>query len=112
MGIQHIDLVHFCHSDYGFTDHPTICRELQKRYIDIAVDAVLATAQGPEENKFYWTAGMTIAGNDWWRQASATRRDEFLRAVASGQLDITALPLNQTNTLNRRQWEKLVHWLP
>jgi hypothetical protein len=110
--IQHVDLVHFCHSDYGYTDHPTVSQILHRRYIDIAVDAVLATAAGPEESKFCWTAEMTIAVRDWWRQAFPARREEFLRAVASGQLDITALPLNQTPTLNRRQWEKLLHWLP
>ena len=111
MKIQRLDLVHFCHSDYGFTDHPTVCRELQRRYIDIAVDAVLATMRGPEENKFCWTAEMTLAVRDWWREASPERRDEFLQAAASGQLDVAALPLNQTPTLNRRQWQKLVHWL-
>jgi hypothetical protein len=40
--IEHIDLIHFCHTDHGFTDHPTICREFHRRYLDIAVDAVLA----------------------------------------------------------------------
>lgn len=112
MKIQHVDLVHFCHSDYGFTDHPAICRELQRRYIDIAVDAVLATAKGPAEHKFYWTAEATLAVGDWWSEASPQRRNEFLQAAACGQLDIAALPLNQTPTLNRRQWRKLLHWLP
>jgi hypothetical protein len=112
MKIEHVDLVHFCHSDYGFTDHPTVCRELQRRYIDIAVDAVLATTEGPEEGRFCWTAEATLAVDDWWRGATRARRKKFLQAVASGQLDITALPLNQTPTLNRRQWQKLLHWLP
>ena len=112
MRIQHLDLVHFCHSDYGFTDHPIVCRDLQRRYIDIAVDAVLATRDDPGEKRFCWTAETTLAVDDWWREASPPRRDDFLRAVASGQLDIAALPLNQTPTLNGRQWQKLVHWLP
>ena len=47
--IQHIDLVHFSHTDYGFTDHPAVCRELQRRYLDIAVDGVLATCGKPPE---------------------------------------------------------------
>jgi hypothetical protein len=112
MSIQHMDLVHFCHSDYGFTDHPTICRELQRRYIDIAIDAVLETLERPAENRFCWTAEAVIAVRDWWYAATPDRRDDFLRAVDSGQLDITALPLNQTPTLNRREWEKMMHWLP
>ena len=89
-----------------------ICRELQRRYIDIAVDAVLATLRRPAENKFCWTAEATIAVRDWWLAATPDRRNEFLQAVDSGQLDITAMPLNQTPTLNRREWETLLHWLP
>ena len=45
--IRHIDLVHLSHTDVGFTDHPIVCRELQRRYLDIAIDAVLATQTGP-----------------------------------------------------------------
>ena len=41
--IQQVDLVHFSHTDFGFTDHPVICRELYRRYLDIALDAALAT---------------------------------------------------------------------
>ena len=67
---------------------------------------------GPDESKFCWTAETSIAVRDWWLAATPDRRDEFLQAVASGQLDITAMPLNQTPTLNRRQWQKLLHWLP
>ena len=112
MSIRRIDLVHFCHTDCGFTDHPVICRELQRRYINVAVDAVLATMRGPEEEKFCWTAETAMAVRDWWLDATPDRRNEFLQAVDSGQLDITALPLNQTPTLNRREWEKMLHWLP
>ena len=70
-GIQHVDLVHFSHTDYGFTDHPAVCRELQKRYLDIAIDAVLATREKPDASKFCWTAETTVVVNDWWRTATA-----------------------------------------
>ena len=45
--IQHIDLVHLSHTDVGYTDHPIVCRELQVRYLDIAIDAALATQNQP-----------------------------------------------------------------
>ena len=63
--VRHVDLVHFSHTDYGFTDHPVVCRELQRRYLDIAIDAVLATQEKPEAGKFCWTAETTVAVNDW-----------------------------------------------
>jgi hypothetical protein len=107
-----VDLVHFSHTDYGFTDHPLVCRDLQRRYLDIALDAALATLKEPAAHKFYWTAETTVAGNDWWQAADSERRGQFLQAVRAGQLEISALPLNQTPTLNRRQWQTMLHWLP
>ena len=110
--IQHVDLVHFSHTDYGYSDHPEVCREMQRRFLDIAIDAVLATVDKPPEEKFCWTAETTVAVDDWWRAATPERRQDFLGAVRSGQLEISALPLNQTATLSRPQWHTMLHWLP
>ena len=30
--VRQLDLIHFSHTDYGFTDHPAVCREMQRRY--------------------------------------------------------------------------------
>jgi hypothetical protein len=111
-GIEQIDLVHFSHTDYGFTDHPVVCRELQKRFLDLALDAVRATRDAPEEGRFRWTAETTVAVDDWWQTATPQRRGEFVEAVRSGQLEVAALPHNQTATLNRQQWHTMLHWLP
>jgi len=37
--IKHIDLIHLSHADLGSADHPAVCREMQIRYLDIALDA-------------------------------------------------------------------------
>ena len=111
-GIQHIDLIHFSHTDIGFTDHPAICRELQKRFLDVAVDAVLATRDKPEASRFFWTAEATVSVDDWWQSATPERREDFLKAVASGQLDISAVAMNNTPFLNRQEWHTMLHWLP
>ena len=54
--IKSIELVHFSHTDYGYTDHPLITEDLQKRYIDIALDAIVASADSVPGKRFYWTA--------------------------------------------------------
>ena len=41
--VKQLDLIHFSHTDYGFTDHPAVCRDLQRRYLDIALDTAQAT---------------------------------------------------------------------
>lgn|GEM_PF-221738 len=110
--VKQIDLVHFSHTDYGFTDHPAVCRELQKRFLDVAVDGVLATRDRPPSARFCWTAETTVAVGDWWQSADAGRRSDFLAALASGQLEVSALPLNNTPFLDRQQWQTMLHWLP
>ncbi len=110
--IKRIDLVHLSHTDFGFTDHPIVCREMQRRYLDVALDAISATAARPPRARFYWTAETTDPVNDWWEAASPARRTEFLRAVESGQLEVAALPLNQAPFLDREQWRRMLAWLP
>ncbi len=112
LGHRHIDLVHLSHTDVGFTDHPIICRELQRRYLDIAIDSALATRDRPESGRFCWTAQSTIGVDDWWRSATPERRADFLKAVDSGQLAVAAIAMNNTAFLNGQQWQKMLHWLP
>jgi hypothetical protein len=110
--VRRIDIVHMTHTDVGFTDHPLVCRRQQMRYLDIAIDAVLATKDNSPEGQFCWTAETTLAVDDWWQAADASRREAFLEAVATGRLEIAALAMNQTPTLNPAQWQTTLHWLP
>ncbi len=110
--VRQLDLIHFSHTDYGFTDHPAVCREMQVRYLDIALDTARATLDLPDEARFRWTAETTVAVNEWWQSAAAERRQQFLDAVKAGQLEVTALPFNNTPFLNREQWQVMTHWLP
>lgn len=110
--IRRIDIVHMTHTDIGFTDHPLVCRRQQMRFLDIAIDAVLATNDASPEGQFYWTAETTLAVDDWWQDADAPRRKKFLEAVKTGRLEIAALAMNQTPTLTPSQWQTTLHWLP
>ena len=110
--IRRIDIVHTTHTDVGFTDHPIVCRRQQMRYLDIAIDAVLASLDGPPDARFAWTTEATLTVNDWWQAADPARRGDFLKAVRSGRLEVAALAMNQTPTLNPAQWDLTLHWLP
>lgn len=110
--VRQIDLIHFSHTDYGFTDHPAVCRDLQVRYLDVALDTVLATRTMPPEARFHWTAETTVAVLDWWQRATPARRQDFLQAVREGQMEVTALPFNNTPFLNAEQWRVVLYWLP
>jgi hypothetical protein len=110
--IRELNLVHFSHTDVGFTDHPTVCRELYRRYLDVALDAVLDSLKGPADERFFWTAEATLPVDDWWQSATPTRRRQFLKAVRTGYLEVTALPFNNTPFLDATQWQTAVRWLP
>ncbi|MCP4454939.1 MAG: hypothetical protein GY809_26060, partial [Planctomycetes bacterium] len=110
--IQRIDIVHMTHTDIGFTDHPLVCRRQQMRYLDIAIDAVLATRDAPSDAQFYWTAETTLAVDDWWKAADTNRRQDFLKAVTTGRLEVGAMAMNQTPSLNPAEWHTQLHWLP
>ena len=110
--IRQLDLIHFSHTDFGFTDHPAVCREMQVRYLDIAIDAALASRDRSEDARFRWTAETTVAVDDWWRAASPERRNVLLALVRAGQIEVTALPFNNTPFLDAAQWQTMTQWLP
>jgi hypothetical protein len=83
------------------------------QYLDIAIDAVLATANAPESEKFYWTAESGHCVDDWWQKASPTRRNDLIRAIWTGQLEIAALAMNQSSLMDKKQWDQMaIQWLP
>ena len=110
--IKSIELIHFSHTDYGYTDHPLITEDLQKRYIDIALDAIVASADSVPRKRFYWTAEVLEPVYQWWLEASPARRDELLNAIKSGQFDISALPYNFQPFINDRQSKTIENWIP
>ena len=110
--IKRIDIVHMSHTDIGFTDHPAVTREQQTRYLDIAIDGVLQTEGAPPEARFAWTAESAVTVDDWWQKNTPERRQDLIRAIATGRLELAALAMNQTPTLSAEEWQAALHWLP
>jgi uncharacterized protein Usg len=105
-GIRRVDIIHHSHTDVGFTDLPSVTRDLQKRYLDAALDAC------QRDKRFRWTAEAILTVDDWWRDRSPVQRERLVAAVRSGQMDIMALPFNQTPFHNSMQWGQMLSWLP
>lgn len=112
MPIRVIDLIHLTHTDYGYTDHPLIAEELHKRYLDIAVEAVLAPEGASRRDRFHWTAEALDTVASWWKEAGPGQRRRFLKAVGTGRLEITALPFNVHPFFAAEEAETLLHWIP
>ena len=104
--IRRLDIVHHCHTDVGYTDLPSEARDLQRRYIDVAVDACLA------DKNFRWTVEVIMNFDDWWRASTTQRRKTMLDLIHAGRIDVMALPLNQTSVMNALQWRRMLSWIP
>ncbi len=104
--IRRIDIIHHSHTDVGYTDLPSVTRDLQKRYLDSAIEAC-ETRPG-----FHWTAEAILTVDDWWRDRSSAQRERLVSMIHSGRMDIMALPFNQTPFQNAMQWDQMLSWVP
>ncbi|MCX6994196.1 MAG: hypothetical protein NT011_13785 [Kiritimatiellaeota bacterium] len=110
--IEQIYLINLSHYDIGFTDHPVVCRELQVRYLDMAINLTAKNTDKNPERWFYWTCESNDVVLNWWQKASAKRRELFLELVRKGWIEVCAMPFNHHPTLDKREWNCLTHWLP
>lgn len=104
--IRHVDLVHHTHTDVGYTEAPASVREMQKRYLDTAIDCCRADPQ------FRWTIESLLELDDWWRANSDSRRATLLDLVKAGRMDAMGMPFNQTPFQNALEWRQMMSWIP
>ena len=104
--IRQVDIVHHTHYDVGYTELPSVIRDMQKRYLDVAIDTCR------RDPAFRWTNESLLALDDWWRAASQARRNQLLALVQAGVLDVMGMPFNQTPFLNAAQWQQMMSWIP
>lgn len=89
MSVKAIDIVPFSHTDFGYTDHPSIALELHQRYIDEALDAIEDTADRKPGERFRWTCESLHVVQRWWQRSDGLNRQRFLAALASGGIEVT-----------------------
>jgi len=105
--IEQLDIINLSHYDLGFTDHPLVCHLLQSRWLDQAIDLAADPAQD-----FSWTVESNNAVLEWWQTAPPARRDLLVELVGRGRIEVCAMPMNHTPTLDAREWRQCTRWLP
>lgn len=109
--VKTIDIINWTHTDYGFTDHPLMVAELQKRYIDIALDYAEQTKNNKQGERFTWTVESLGPFWEWWQETTPSRREKMLQCIKRGQIDVNSMPFNIHPMLNSAEVEKLTSWV-
>ncbi|HKG25193.1 MAG TPA: hypothetical protein VKB09_06055, partial [Thermomicrobiales bacterium] len=87
-------LVHHSHFDIGYTDPQAIVIEHQLRYLDAVLDLIAATDDWPEDARFRWNVEVTYPLRRWLAARPKSARDEFVRRVKEGRIEVHALPFS------------------
>lgn len=96
MTIKEILVLHHSHLDVGFTHSQPILWEMQREYLDQALDFLDATAgfRGPSLPR--WTCEVTAPLMRWLETASPAQVERFGRGLAEGRIGISAMEYNTT----------------
>ncbi|MHB1310277.1 MAG: glycoside hydrolase family 38 N-terminal domain-containing protein, partial [Limisphaerales bacterium] len=90
-------ILHHSHVDVGYTHPQSMYWELQKGYLEAALDMLDRTETWPDDlSRPRWTAEVTAPVLRWWETASATDVARLKKHVQSGRFGISGLEYNAT----------------
>lgn len=87
-------IVQNTHTDIGYTDRPSVLAASFVRFIDDAVQFCADTDDYPDDAKFRWVCEGTWAVEWFLRDRPKARREEFLRRVREGRIEVTGSQMN------------------
>jgi hypothetical protein len=89
-----IFLIHQSHLDIGYTDTQGSVLQHHLQYLDSVLDLVSATDDWPEAAKFRWNVEASWPLRYWLAGRPARDRDEFIKRVRQGRVEVCALPFS------------------
>ncbi len=87
-----VHLVHHSHLDIGYTDPQHLVLDHHLRYLDAVLDLAAATDEWPEPARFRWNVEATWPLQRWLAVRPRAAREELLRRVREGRVEVCALP--------------------
>ncbi|MFH1851773.1 MAG: glycoside hydrolase [Candidatus Neomarinimicrobiota bacterium] len=103
MNIKEILVLHHSHLDVGYTHSATILWELQREFINQALELLDQTADWPPESQPRWTCEVTSQVAHWLKSADTRQIDKFSNYLHQQRIGISALQFNTTPLCNSEQ---------
>jgi len=94
--LKEILVLHHSHLDVGYTHSQPIIWELQREYIDLALDLLDQTADWPEISQPKWTCEVTAPVTRWLKTACDKNVARFAHHLRQGRMGISAMQYNTT----------------
>jgi alpha-mannosidase len=94
-----IYLVHYSHHDLGYTDLPENVLREHVEILDQALDFCEQTADWPPEERFHYLVEQSWSVARFVESRPPAQVERLVRAIQSGQVEVTALFGNQTSEL-------------
>ena len=107
--IEEILVLHHSHTDIGYTHPQPIVWELERRFIEQAIDLCEETADWPEPAQMRWTCETTGPVMHWLEQASTDRVERFGRLAREGRISIGAMLCNVTPLFGLEQLARCLY---
>lgn len=101
--VKDVLVLHHSHLDIGYTHAQPILLELQKKYIDQALQLCQSTEDWAEENKFRWTCESSYPVLRWLEDATDKQMKQFGRYLHSGQISLSASFMHTTPLVTAEQ---------
>ena len=96
------------HLDVGYTHPQPMLLELQKDYIDQALELIDLTKDYPEETQFRWTVEGNYVLVKWLETADAKKVEKLKGYIKDGHICVTALPMHTTPGADAREMVSLL----
>lgn len=94
--VSEIHLVHHSHTDIGYTHDQPVLWDLQRRFLDQAIDLAERDAAIEGPSAFRWTIETVGPLMRWLETASPKRIEQLRQLEAAGRIEVTAMLANIT----------------
>ena len=96
MPFETLYLLHHSHTDIGFTHDQPILWELERRFIDMAVDAAERHADHDGDHAFKWVVETVAPFLYWLERSTDSQVARLVKLEKAGRIEVTGSFLNTT----------------